>query len=47
MLFFTWAGRHQQAERNRLTVNEQQVLTYEQVQARFAETEPAAPERTG
>lgn len=47
VLFFTWAGRHQQAERSRLTLNEQQVLTYEQVQARFAASEPAAPERTG
>jgi putative membrane protein len=44
VLFVQWAGRHQAAERSRTTLNERQVLTYEEVRARFDQTEPPPAE---
>jgi len=39
-LFFTWAGRHEEAQRSGRTVVERDVLTWETVQEEFARSEP-------
>ena len=44
VLFAQWASRHQQAERSRTTLDEQEVLTFEEVRTRFDESEPPTTE---
>lgn len=39
-LFFQWSSRHQAAERRNVTITEQQVLTYDQVEEEFARSAP-------
>lgn len=46
VLFFTWAGRHQKAERSHMTLNEKQVLTYADVEERFAASTPPKAEHS-
>jgi putative membrane protein len=45
-LFFQWSSRNQEAERRHITVTEQQVLTFDQVEQQFAHSEPPAPQGT-